>query len=109
MNTTYPFATDNDQFKDKRVFVTGGTKGAGEAIVRRIALSGGSVATTARSPLPEGQNPSLFIQANIGTAEGVQAVVGKVMKEWGRIDILVTCVGGSDAPNGGFAALTDEH
>jgi NAD(P)-dependent dehydrogenase (short-subunit alcohol dehydrogenase family) len=66
------------------------------------------VATTARSPLPYGQNPSLFIQANIGTAEGVQAVVGKVMEKWGGIDILVNCVGGSDAPNGGFAALTDD-
>ena len=108
MNAKYPFATDSDQFKDRRVFVTGGTKGAGEAIVRRFVLSGGSVGTTARSPLPEGQNPSLFIQANIGTAEGVQAVVGKVMKEWGGIDILVNCVGGSDAPNGGFAALTDD-
>jgi NAD(P)-dependent dehydrogenase (short-subunit alcohol dehydrogenase family) len=31
------------------------------------------------------------------------------MEKWGGIDILVNCVGGSDAPNGGFAALTDDH
>jgi NAD(P)-dependent dehydrogenase (short-subunit alcohol dehydrogenase family) len=109
MTTTYPFATDGNQFKDKRVLVTGGTKGAGEAIVRRFTLSGASVATTARSPLPAEQNPALFIQANVATAEGVQNVVDRVMREWGGIDILVNCVGGSDAPNGGFAALTDDH
>jgi NAD(P)-dependent dehydrogenase (short-subunit alcohol dehydrogenase family) len=49
--TTYPFPVRDDEFKAKRVLVTGGTKGMGEAIVRRLALSGASVATTARSPL----------------------------------------------------------
>jgi len=28
--------------------------------------------------------------------------------KWGGIDVLVNCVGGSEAPNGGFQALTDE-
>ena len=51
MNNTYPYIPD--EFKDKRVLVTGGTKGAGEAIVRRFALAGACVATAARSPLPE--------------------------------------------------------
>jgi NAD(P)-dependent dehydrogenase (short-subunit alcohol dehydrogenase family) len=55
MNKPYPYIPD--EFKDKRVLVTGGTKGAGEAIVRRFALAGASVATADRSPLPVGQNP----------------------------------------------------
>jgi NAD(P)-dependent dehydrogenase (short-subunit alcohol dehydrogenase family) len=107
--TTYPFPTDSNQFKGKRVLVTGGTKGAGEAIVRRFTLSGASVATAARSPLPEGQSPALFVQADVASAPGVQSVVDRVLQEWGDVDILVNCVGGADAPNGGFAALTDEH
>src|ERR1700680_3332702 len=73
--TTYPFPLQDDEFKAKRVLVTGGTKGMGEAIVRRLTLGGGSVATIARSPLPEGQQPALFIQEDIGSAEGVQTVV----------------------------------
>jgi NAD(P)-dependent dehydrogenase (short-subunit alcohol dehydrogenase family) len=108
MTETYPFAVASDEFKDKHVLVTGGTKGMGEAIVRRFALSGAAVATTARSPLPRGHSPSLFVQTDIGTAAGVQEVVQRIQQEWGGLDILVNCVGGSDAPNGGFQALTDE-
>src|SRR6202049_4644990 len=86
--TTYPFPVQGDEFKAKRVLVTGGTKGMGEAIVRRLQASGASVATTARSPLPHGQAPDLFIQADIGTASGVQQVVDRVQQEWGRLDVL---------------------
>ena len=49
MTNSYPFVVFGDEFKGKRVLVTGGTKGVGEAIVRRFELSGASVATTARS------------------------------------------------------------
>ena len=43
--TTFPF--DATEFAGKRVLVTGGTKGMGEAIVRRLANGGAAVATTA--------------------------------------------------------------
>jgi NAD(P)-dependent dehydrogenase (short-subunit alcohol dehydrogenase family) len=109
MAITYPFAVDRNEFKGKRILVSGGTKGMGEAIVRRFTIAGGSVATTARSPLPQGQKPALFIQTDITTPQGVQEVVDKVLKTWGRIDILVNSVGGSSAPNGGFQVLTDDE
>ena len=51
MTMAYPFPVLTDEFKGKRVLVTGGTKGMGEAVVRRFVLGGASVATTARSPL----------------------------------------------------------
>ena len=108
MMTAYPFPVSGDEFKGKRVLVTGGTKGTGEAIVRRFALSGADVATTARSPLPEGQSPSLFVQTDIGTAEGVQRIVDRIHQKWDGLDILVNCLGGSEAPNGGFRVLTDD-
>src|SRR6266446_4626669 len=62
MTTTYPFPVSGDEFKGKRVLVTGGTKGMGQAMVRRFTLSGASVATTARSPLSDGQAVALFVQ-----------------------------------------------
>jgi NAD(P)-dependent dehydrogenase (short-subunit alcohol dehydrogenase family) len=108
MTKSYPFAVADDEFKDKRVLVTGGTKGMGEAIVRRFALSGAVVATTARSPLPPGQSPSLFVQTDISTAEGVKKIVDRIQQELNGLDILINCVGGSDAPNGGFQALTED-
>src|SRR6266403_1975594 len=108
MTMTYPFPVSGDEFKGKRVLVTGGTKGMGQAMVRRFALSGASVATTARSPLPDRQAVALFVQTDIGTAAGVQDVISRIQQEWRGLDILVNNVGGSDAPNGGYKALSDD-
>ena len=108
MAADYPFFVDRNEFQGKRILVTGGTKGMGAAIVRRLTMGGGSVATTARSPLPEGQRPALFVQRDVGTSEGVQAVVDRLLEVWGGVDILVNSLGASDAPNGGFRVLTDD-
>src|SRR5437879_845401 len=98
---------DPREFEGRRVLVTGGTEGMGAAIVRRLAAGGGTVATTARSPLREGQAPDLFVQADIATPQGAQKVLGEVLDRFGGVDILVNNVGGSSAPGGGVMALTD--
>src|ERR1700746_2888539 len=108
MTSSYPFTVFGDEFKGKRVLVTGGTKGVGEAIVRRFALSGASVATTARSEAANGQDSALFIKADIGTARGVQNVVDCIQQEWGGLDVLVNNVGGTETKPGGFEVLSDE-
>jgi NAD(P)-dependent dehydrogenase (short-subunit alcohol dehydrogenase family) len=102
------FSCDPAEFAGKRALVTGGTKGMGEAIVRRLAAGGATVATTARSPSPEGQAAKLFVQADISTRAGVDAVVREIMGRFGGVDILVNNVGGSSAPSGGVLALTDD-
>jgi NAD(P)-dependent dehydrogenase (short-subunit alcohol dehydrogenase family) len=108
MTGSYPFTVFGDEFKGKRVLVTGGTKGIGEAIARRFILSGASVATTARSEAANGQDSALFIKADIGTARGVQNVVDCLQREWGGLDVLVNNVGGTETKAGGFEVLTDE-
>jgi NAD(P)-dependent dehydrogenase (short-subunit alcohol dehydrogenase family) len=108
MTNSYPFVVSGNEFKGKRVLVTGGTKGVGEAIVRRFELSGASVATTARSEPAQGQAPALFIKAHIGTARGVQDVVDCIVQEWGGLDVLVNNVGGTETKPGGFEVLSDE-
>src|SRR5882672_5134821 len=102
------FSFDPAEFAGKRALVTGGTKGMGEAIVRRLAAGGATVATTARSPLPESQAVKLFVQADISTRAGVDDVVREVMDRFGGVDILVNNVGGSSAPSGGVLALSDD-
>jgi NAD(P)-dependent dehydrogenase (short-subunit alcohol dehydrogenase family) len=108
MTDSYPFTVFDGEFKGKRVLVTGGTKGIGQAIARRFALGGGSVAITARSEAANGQDSFLFIKADIGTARGVQNVVDRIQREWGGLDILVNNVGGTDTKPGGFEVLSDE-
>jgi NAD(P)-dependent dehydrogenase (short-subunit alcohol dehydrogenase family) len=100
--------SDPSEFSGMRVLVTGGTKGAGEAIVRRFIAGGAVVATTARSPLPEGLAVDTFIQADLATAEGAQTVASTVQQKLGGVDILVHNVGGSRTPGGGFQAATEE-
>jgi NAD(P)-dependent dehydrogenase (short-subunit alcohol dehydrogenase family) len=102
------FTIDSTELAGKRALVTGGTKGAGEAIVWRLAAAGAKVATTARSELPKGQTPDVFVQADVTAADGVNLIVRTVLEQFGGLDILVHNVGGSSAPGGGFAALTDK-
>jgi NAD(P)-dependent dehydrogenase (short-subunit alcohol dehydrogenase family) len=109
MTSSYPFSVSGDEFKSKRVLVTGGTKGIGAAIVRRFELSGASVATTARAEATQGQHSALFIKADIGTAGGVQNVVDRILREWGGLDILVNNAGGTETKAGGFEVLSDEN
>src|SRR3984893_787971 len=94
LNTGYPFSCLPDEFKGKRVLVTGGTKGVGAATVQRFQMSGALVATTARSESSEGLPSRLFIRADIGIASGVQEVVDRIEREWGGVDILVNNAGG---------------
>lgn len=95
------------ELSGRNALVTGGTKGIGEAIVKRLRQAGATVITTARS-LPQNlELPELFVQADISTPEGVKCVVENVLANIGGIDILINNVGGASAPNGGVLALSD--
>lgn len=108
MNTAKPNHIDPNEFSGKRILITGGTQGTGEAMVQRFSAAGAIVATTARSPLPDGQHPQLFVRANVSSLEGVETVAAAVRQELGGVDILIHNVGGSRTPGGGFAAATDD-
>jgi NAD(P)-dependent dehydrogenase (short-subunit alcohol dehydrogenase family) len=89
----------------RRALVTGGTKGTGAAIAERLRADGATVTVTARS-LPD-ERPESFIAADTSTVEGTRAVVEQVTAA-GGVDVLVHVVGGSHAPAGGFAALSEQ-
>jgi NAD(P)-dependent dehydrogenase (short-subunit alcohol dehydrogenase family) len=108
MNTITDIRIDSSELSGKRVLVTGGTKGMGEAIVKRLRQAGARVITTARSTPNDLQSPDLFIQSDLSTPEGVQTVVKEVLARLGTVDILINNVGGSSAPSGGALALSDD-
>lgn len=108
MDTNTNVRNDSNELSGKRVLVTGGTKGMGEAIVTRLRRAGATVITTARS-IPENlQSPDLFIQSDISTPDGVEKVVKEIFARLGGVDILVNNVGGSSAPSGGALVLSDD-
>ena len=103
--------TDNQyaegEFGGKRILVTGGTKGIGEAVVNHLRRGGGTVLATARS-IPAHGNPEQFIQADVSTRQGADVVIQSTLDRLGGLDILINSVGGSSAPGGGALALTDD-
>ncbi|MDE2442595.1 MAG: SDR family NAD(P)-dependent oxidoreductase, partial [Betaproteobacteria bacterium] len=95
------------ELTDRRVLVTGGTKGIGAAVVQTLRDAGAQVVATARSAPSLPVDGVRFLAADLMTAEGANAVAQSVLQQLGGVDILVHVLGGSSAPSGGFAALDD--
>ena len=77
------------EFDGKRVLVTGGSKGIGQAVAARLREGGAKVLTTARTRPSDLADTSLFVATDITTAEGCAAVVDAVHERLGGIDIIV--------------------
>ena len=91
------------QLQGKNVFVSGGTRGIGAAIVRKMAASGANVAFTyhqsqevAKAMVKEIETKGvkvLAIQADAKLAENVVQAVRQAISVLGNIDILVNSAG----------------
>ncbi|MFC6191590.1 SDR family oxidoreductase [Dyadobacter subterraneus] len=70
--------------------------------------AGAKVIITARNkPEPE-NNDIYFIAADLSKPQGTRKVVDEVIDKFGRLDILINNMGGSETPGGGFAVLSDQ-
>jgi NAD(P)-dependent dehydrogenase (short-subunit alcohol dehydrogenase family) len=98
---------DTGELAGRRALVTGGTKGIGGAVAARFREAGAIVLSTARAQPATLPLDTLFVAADITTADGCVAVADAVRDRLGGIDIIVHVVGGSSAPAGGFAVLDD--
>jgi NAD(P)-dependent dehydrogenase (short-subunit alcohol dehydrogenase family) len=91
----------------RRALVTGGSKGAGAAVVARLRAAGAHVTAVARNPPADADGSVDFVAADLTTADGARTVADHVAGHGGS-DILVHVAGGSSSPAGGFATLTDD-
>ncbi|NPA34116.1 MAG: 3-oxoacyl-[acyl-carrier-protein] reductase [Chlorobi bacterium] len=90
----------NLEFKDKVVLVTGGSRGIGRAIVERFAQEGATVWFTYRSSKGEAQELEekyagkvKGFQGDVADATAMEELVNTIVKEHGRIDVLVNNAG----------------
>ncbi|WP_370897372.1 SDR family oxidoreductase [Chryseobacterium gossypii] len=97
-----------NELSGKTVLVTGGTKGAGKAIAERLLNAGATVIVTARNPPESGRKEIHFIGADLSRPEGTEKVVTEILSTFGKLDILINNMGGSETPGGGFAVLSDK-
>src|SRR3989442_5687154 len=91
------------QLEGKIALITGGSRGIGAAIAKRLAADGANVAITytkgadaAASVVKEIERAgrkAIAIQADAADADAVEAAVNKVVAAFGRLDILVNNAG----------------
>jgi NAD(P)-dependent dehydrogenase (short-subunit alcohol dehydrogenase family) len=77
------------------VLVTGGTRGLGKGLVTAFLANGDQVVTCGRKEPDPGTVTVPFFQCDVRDPEQVAALVDQVVKEFGRIDVLVNNAGGT--------------
>ena len=99
-----PRAAGGKRLKDKVCIVTGSGQGSGRATARRLGEEGGTIvvadrvdesATRTVGELRENGVEAMKVLADVGSLTGAQDLMDQVVKQYGRIDVLVNNVGGT--------------
>lgn len=93
------------QLKDKVVIVTGGAKGIGEAISKRLALEEAIVVIAGRNAsdnekvvkaIEAGGGKAYGIEAELSAVENCRKVIDETIQKYGQIDGLINNAGTND-------------
>lgn len=106
MVTSKTAVTPEGDSPARRAVVTGGTRGTGAAVVRRLQTEGMSVTAIART---SGEAVAgRFVAADLTDAASAARAAQEVLAD-GPPEVVVHVAGGSQSPAGGFAALDEFH
>ena len=86
------------RLEDKIAIVTGGGQGIGRAIAGKLAAEGATVVVADLDEASAKQTTdalpgAVAIRADVTDRQGVQAMVSRVVEEFGRVDVLVNNAG----------------
>ena len=87
----------------KVALVTGGSRGIGRAVALKLAENGADVAINyagntaaaeeVKAAIEKLGRKAMLVQGSVADTDGVQAIVNQVVKELGRLDILINNAG----------------
>ena len=86
------------RLEDKIAIVTGGGQGIGKAIAGKLAAEGAAVVVTeldeaSAKETADALPGAVAIRADVTDRQGVQAMVSRVVEQFGRVDVLVNNAG----------------
>ena len=93
-----------ERFVGKVAVVTGAAQGIGRAVAHRLGGEGAKIVVADRAEGParevlgelrEGEVPSEVVIADLGSYEEARRVMAETKAAFGRVDVLVNCVGGT--------------
>ena len=94
-------ASDSEsvEFRDRKVVVTGGSRGLGRVIVERFLAEGASVVTCGRRPIDEpievDGRSAQFIEVDIRDGDAAAGFIDAAASAMGGIDVLINSAGGA--------------
>ena len=103
------------RLQGKIAVISGGTAGIGKASADLFAKEGAKVVVSGRreavgnavvEEIAKAGGEAVFVKADVTVEEDVKNLIATAVKEYGRIDILVNCVGG--AKTGPLHTLTTD-
>jgi NAD(P)-dependent dehydrogenase (short-subunit alcohol dehydrogenase family) len=109
---------DSQRLSDRVAIVTGGALGIGGATARRLAAEGARVLVVDVDAAAAAKNVATItgsggvaeaLQADVGTEQGVKAMIDQAVNKWGKLDIVVNnAYAGVGGPKVDAVRVTEE-